>query len=84
MIPVHGFLAGDTLGILLLLEEDETIASVVEKIQRSARLRVAHREHLLVVHRGVVLNPASRVRDTPIEPLERIDVVPPRSEAHSP
>ena len=75
MIPVHGFLEGDTLGILLLLDEHETLASVVEKAQRSSRLRVAPRRDLRVVHRGVVLELDKRVAETPIAALERIDVV---------
>ena len=61
MIPVYGFLTGDTLGILL---------------QRSSRLRVSPRADLCVVHAGVVIDPGARLADTPIESLDRVDVVP--------
>lgn len=76
MIPVYGFLAGDTLGILLLLEEDDNAREIVAKLQRSSRLRVSPRADLCVVHAGVVIDPGARLADTPIESLDRVDVVP--------
>lgn len=75
MIPLYGFLEGDTLGLLLLADEAETIGSLAAKLQQSSRLRVAPRDRVRVVYRGVVLDPSRLVGDAELEPLERIDVV---------
>ena len=58
MIPLYGFLEGDTLGLLLLADEQETIAQVAEKLQRSSGLRVAPRATAATLHCPVA---ASRV-----------------------
>lgn len=75
MIPLYGFLEGDTLGLLLLADETETVASLAAKLQQSSRLRVAPRDEVLVVHRGLILDPSRLVGESKLEPLERIDVI---------
>jgi hypothetical protein len=36
MIPLYGFLEGDTIGLLILAEEGDTIAALAQKLQDSA------------------------------------------------
>lgn len=75
MIPLYGFLRGDTLGLLILAEETETVESLARKLEQSARLRVAHRPALSVVHKGRVLDGSITVRAAKLEALDRFDVI---------
>lgn len=77
MIPLYGFLRGDTLGLLILAEESDTIADLAGKLERSARLRVRPRKRIRVVYRGRVLELTSTVRAARLEALDRFDVIEP-------
>jgi hypothetical protein len=74
MIPLYGFLEGDTIGLLVLAERDDSIGEIARKLQAAARLRVAIDGPVDVVHDGKTLDPQSTVADNALEPLARIDV----------
>ena len=76
MIPVYGFLQGDTIGLLLLASEDDSIDTLGRQLQTSASVRVKPMDHFSVLHRGRVLNPQVTVKEAGLEPLDRVDVVP--------
>jgi hypothetical protein len=75
LIPLYGFLEGDTLGLLVLAYKADTIRRLAERLQQSARTRVAHRPSVNVLYKGRVLEPDLTVEMVGIEPLERFDVV---------
>jgi hypothetical protein len=75
LIPLYGFLEGDTLGLLVLAYRADTIARLADRVQQSARVRVAYRPSVKVLYRGRVLAPDLTVETAGIEPLERFDVV---------
>jgi hypothetical protein len=75
LVPLYGFVAGDTLGILVLAHDDETIASVAAQLQRAAAVRVAPRESVRVMARGAALDPRATVAACGLGALDRIDVV---------
>jgi hypothetical protein len=75
MIPLYGFLQGDTMGVLLLAQEAETISAVAEKLQSAASLRVRRRECVRVYHNGQQLPLESTVGSLRLVALDRIDVV---------
>jgi hypothetical protein len=75
VIPLYGFLRGDTLGLLILAEETDTVEALARKLEQSARLRVAHRPALSVVHKGRVLDGNATVRACKLEALDRFDVI---------
>jgi hypothetical protein len=75
MIPVYGFLEGDTLGTLIFAEEDETIAELASKVQQAARLRCVAIAEVAVLYQQRQLPLLWTVRQVGIEALERIDVV---------
>jgi hypothetical protein len=74
LVPLYGFVAGDTLGILVLAHDDETIASVAAQLQHAASVRVAPRARVRVLARGAVLDPRATVADCGLGALERIDL----------
>ena len=81
MIPLYGFLEGDTIGLLMLGREDETVAQLAERLQGSARIRVARKDRVCVVHNGQVLDGAKTLVKSGLEALDRFDVRAVRDEA---
>lgn len=73
-MPLYGFLQGDTIGLLILAEESETIASLAEKLQVSAEIRVARRADPRVIFQDRVLDPKITVSRAGLGPLDRFDV----------
>ena len=75
MMPLYGFLQGDTLGLLILASEEESVRSLAEKLQTSAGVRVAPRAHVKVLLGGRVLEPGATLTDAGLTALDRFDVV---------
>lgn len=74
MVPLYGFLEGDTVGLLILAHHDDTIAAVAEALVSAAGVRVAPGPPGAVVHRGRPLDPTATVSASGVEALDRIDV----------
>jgi len=74
MIPLYGFVEGDTLGILVLAYETETVAELASKLQDAASVRVARRGRVELLHEGRVLESRCPIAAAGIEPLDRIDL----------
>jgi hypothetical protein len=76
MIPLYGFLEGDTIGLLILAQPDDTIAVIADKLQASAAVRVPRRRRMAVVFRERILDPELTVARAGLTALERFDLVP--------
>jgi hypothetical protein len=74
VIPLYGFLAGDTIGLLILAHPDDTAETLCQKLQSAAAVRVAPLRQPVVVHRGKRLHPRETVKQAAIEALDRFDV----------
>ena len=74
MIPLYGFLEGDTIGLLVLAQRDDSIAELARKLQAAARLRVAIDGPVDGGLRRQALDPHSTVADAGLQPLARFDV----------
>jgi len=74
MIPLYGFLEGDTIGLLVLAEGDDSIAEIARKLQAAARLRAAIEGPVTVLYDGQTLDPLATVSDAGMQPLARFDV----------
>jgi len=75
LVPLYGFVAGDTLGVLVLVHDVDTIAEVARVAQAAAAVRVEPRAHARVLARGVGLDPRLTFAEAGLVPLDRIDVV---------
>jgi hypothetical protein len=75
VIPLYGFLEGDTLGLLVLAEEDETVLELARKLQNAANLRVAHKDGIDLVYSGKAIDPALTVAQAGLQALDRFDVI---------
>jgi hypothetical protein len=74
-IPLYGFLEGDTLGLLVLAEEGETVLKLARKLQDAANIRVAHKERIDLVYNGKAIDPGLTVAQAGLQPLDRFDVI---------
>ena len=76
LVPLYGFLRGDTIGLIVLVQDDQRVADIGASLQQAASVRVAPAARVSIVHNGRVLNPAHTVAAAGLAPLDRIDVIP--------
>jgi hypothetical protein len=76
LIPLYGFLRGDTIGLVILAQDTDTIREVGAKLQEAASIRVAPVPAVDVRYRGRLLDPERTVAESGLEALERVDVSP--------
>lgn len=76
MIPLYGFVQGDTIGLVVLADEKETVGEVARRLSASASLRVPPWPDVEILHDGRVLDPRWTVEAAKLSPLDRFDVVP--------
>jgi hypothetical protein len=74
MIPLYGFLEGDTIGLVVFAYPEDSVSGLAEKLQRSASIRVAPRASVHVVYEGRRLEPDRLVFEIGFRPLDRFDV----------
>jgi len=65
---------GDTIGLLILADEQESVRSLAEKLRDAASLRVEGGCDMELVYRGTVLDPDSTLAQADFKPLQRFDV----------
>jgi hypothetical protein len=75
VIPLYGFVEGDTLGLLVLANESDTVAEVADRLRASAAVRVVFGPGGHVVWRGRRLEPGVSVKQAGLAPLDRVDLV---------
>jgi len=74
-IPLYGFLEGDTLGLLVLAEEGETVLELARKLQDAASIRVARNDKIDFVYKGKAIDPGLTVAQAGLQELDRFDVI---------
>ena len=74
-IPLYGFLQGDTVGLLIIAEEDETLETLAGKLQDAASLRVAGRRNVQVIYNDKAMDPSITIAQAGLQPLDRFDVI---------
>jgi hypothetical protein len=73
-LPLYGFMEGDTIGLLILADEHESVRSLAGKLRDAASLRVDGTSRVEIVYRGVVLDPESTLAQAGLKPLQRFDL----------
>jgi len=74
-IPLYGFLEGDTLGLLVLAEEGETVLDLARKLQDAASLRIARNDKIAFVYNGKAIELGLTVAQAGLQALDRFEVV---------
>jgi hypothetical protein len=75
MIPLYGFLEGDTVGLVIFIAPEDTLAKLAARLQQAARLRVAPKRRPRVVFQGRVRDSQLTVAAAGLTALDRFDVV---------
>lgn len=75
MIPLYGFLEGDTIGLLVLADEEAPVEALAIQLQQSSRVRVPPRSDARVVVNGRVIAGTTSARAAGLAALDRFDVV---------
>lgn len=75
-IPLYGFLKGDTMGLVILGDEHESVRAVAAKLQQAASVRVPITDPISVFYKGQPVDLRLTLTQAGFEPLERFDVVP--------
>jgi len=73
-LPLYGFLEGDTIGLLIVADEQELVRSLAAKLRDAASLRVDGSCYTDVVYQGRVLDPDSTLAQADFKPLQRFDL----------
>ena len=74
-VPLYGFLQGDTVGLLILADDGETLEALARKLQAAASLRVARREQVRVVYNDKTMDLTMTVAQAGFQALDRFDVL---------
>ena len=75
-IPLYCFVAGDSLGVLVLVHDHDTVAELAVRAQQAAAVRVAPRPHACVFAQGHLLDRDATVKEVGLVALDRVDVCP--------
>jgi hypothetical protein len=74
-IPLYAFVRGDTLGLVVLAGDTESVDDLAVRLARAAAPRVVLNGPLRVVHRGKVLLGQLSLREAGVVALDRVDLV---------
>jgi hypothetical protein len=75
LVPLIGFLRGDTIGLVVLIHDHQTVGEIAQILQQAACMRVPPRPAAGVYFKGARLDPAVTVAASGLGPLDRVDVV---------
>jgi hypothetical protein len=74
LTPLYGFLEGDTIGLLILAAETDSMAELAAKLQAAAAVRVAPSGPVHVEVRGARVADSVTVTGARLGALDRFDV----------
>lgn len=75
LIPLYGFVQGDALGLLVLVQDEDSIATLAATLSEAARMRVTPFVDPRVCHGGRRLSSSVTVAEAGLKPLARVDLV---------
>lgn len=75
LVPLYGFVQGDTMGVLVLAQDDMSVADVMQKLVQATSLRAGdeHPTFALFAH-GRRLDERQTVSQCRLVALDRIDL----------
>lgn len=73
-VPLYGWVQGDSVVVVVLAREDQTVRELIDLLCQAAAVRVPATAPGFALLRGKRLDPDTSVRAAGIEPLDRVDV----------
>jgi hypothetical protein len=74
-LPLYVFVRGDTLGLVVLAPEHESIEELAQRLSRAAAPRVTLEGRLRVLHHGKPVAGELTLLEAGIRALDRVDLV---------
>jgi hypothetical protein len=75
LVPVYGFVRGDTLGVVVLAHDGDTVAQLGRALLDAVAVRVAPAPRLRVYRGELELGPDQTLAQAGVKALDRIDLV---------
>jgi hypothetical protein len=75
LVPLYGFLRGDTIGLVVLVHDDDKVRDLAACLQEAASVRVAPAPSARVYFGGKLLEPTLTIAESGLTALDRVDVV---------
>jgi hypothetical protein len=75
LVPLYGFLRGDTIGLVVLVHDTDRVAAIATSLQQAATVRVAPVAGASVYFDGRRLDPALTIGEAGLRALDRVDVM---------
>lgn len=75
LVPLHGFAPGDTLGVLVLVQSDDTVAVLAASLAEAVAVRRAFAGELRVRKGDSILRSDLTVAAAGLKALDRVDLV---------
>ena len=76
LVPVYGFLRGDTLGLVVLVHDHQSVRELAASLQQAATCRVAPSARVRVESGGRKLDLDATIAESGLTALDRVDVIP--------
>ena len=76
LVPLYGFLRGDTLGLVVLVQDSHPVSRIAVTLEQAACMRVAPRTpgSAEVFAAGCKLDPEMTIAQSGLTALDRVDV----------
>jgi hypothetical protein len=74
LVPLYGFLQGDSLGLIVLVQDSEPVKRIAEVLSQAASMRVPPMAAMDVFAAGKRLDPEATVAQAGLTALDRVDV----------
>ena len=75
LVPLYGFVRGDSLGVLVLCKDTDSIRALAENLGQATSVRIEPRGEPHVYRGGRLLDPALTVAEAGLSALDRVDLV---------
>jgi hypothetical protein len=76
LVPLNGFVRGDTLGVLVLVHDHDTVEAAIRCLTQAASVRVAPFARARLYRSGEPLDPMLTIAEAGLTALDRVDLVP--------
>lgn len=75
VLPLYGFVEGDTMGIVVLGRLAGTVAELGDNLLRAVGVRIAHRGTYRIIAGGRRLDADATLGTQGMAPLDRVDLI---------
>ena len=76
LVPLNGFVRGDTLGVVLLVHDHDPVAAAIACLSQAASVRVTPFPRATLYWKGEPLDPNLTIAAAGLTALDRVDLLP--------